>query len=153
MSIMWKYLDKRSATIAALKDYETMRFIIKNTDNEVAAEREKMSAIRSPGYDGMPHAHNPNAQEDRVLNGIQEIDILKERYRQAVEYMDWFQPAWEQLTEDERYVLESFYSDVNCYGSNAAYYIATHFHIEQSSAYKRKNRALDRLTVLLFGRQ
>ena len=152
MSIMWKYLDKRSATIAALKDYETMWFIIKNTDNEVAAEREKMSAIRSLGYDGMPHAHNPNAQEDRVLNGIQEIDILKERYRQAMEYMDWFQPAWEQLTEDERYVLESFYSGVNCYGSNAAYYIASHFGIEQSSAYKRKNRALDRLTVLLFGK-
>lgn len=152
MSIMWKYLDKRSATIAALKDYETMRFIIKNTDHEVAAEREKMSAIRSPGYDGMPHAHNPTSQEDRVLSGIQEIDILKERYRQAVEYMDWFQPAWEQLTEDERYVLETFYSDANCYGSSAAYYIASHFHIEQSSAYKRKNRALDRLTVLLFGK-
>ena len=153
MSIMWKYLDKRSATIAALKDYESMQFIIKNTDNEVAAEREKMSAIRSPGYDGMPHAHNPNAQEDRVLNGIQEIDILKERYRQAMEYMDWFQPAWEQLTDDERYVLDSFYSNENYYGSNAAYYIASHFGIEQSSAYKRKNRALDRLTVLLFGRQ
>ena len=87
-----------------------------------------------------------------ILNGIEEIDILKERYRQAVEYMDWFQPAWDQLTEDERYVLDTFYSDTNCYGSNAAYYIASHFHIEQSSAYKRKNRALDRLTVLLFGK-
>ena len=27
MSIMWKYLDKRSATIAAIKDYESMQFI------------------------------------------------------------------------------------------------------------------------------
>ena len=80
------------------------------------------------------------------------LDLLRERYRQACEYMTWFQPAWEQLTEDERYVLESFYSDINCYGSNAAYYIASHFGIEQSSAYKRKNRALDRLTVLLFGK-
>ena len=152
MSIMWKYLDKRSATIAALKDYGTMRFIINSTDGEVAAERDKMSSLHSSVYDGMPHAHNPNTQEDRVLNSIQEIDILRERYRQAVEYMDWFQPAWEQLTEDERYVLETFYSDANYYGSNAAYYIASHFHIEQSSAYKRKNRALDRLTVLLFGK-
>ena len=112
-----------------------------------------MSALRSPGYDGMPHSRNPNSQEDRVLTGIQEIDILKERYRQAAEYMDWFQPAWDQLTEDERYVLEAFYNDENCYGSCAAYYVAAHFHIEQASAYKRKNRALDRLTVLLFGRQ
>ena len=123
------------------------------TDDEIKSAYEKASCAGSPGWDCMPHAHNPQAGEERILNTIEEIDILKERYRQAVEYMDWFQPAWEQLTEDERYVLESFYSDVNCYGSNAAYYIASHFGIEQSSAYKRKNRALDRLTVLLFGRQ
>ncbi|WP_274939950.1 hypothetical protein [Chordicoccus furentiruminis] len=153
MSIMWKYLDKRSATIAAIKDYESMQFIIKHTDDEIRAERDKMSAVRSPGWDGMPHAHNPNAQEERILNGIEEIDILKERYRQAVEYMDWFKPAWDQLTEDEKYVLETFYGDANSYGSNAVYYIAEYFKIEQTSAYKRKNRALDRLTVLLFGRQ
>ena len=152
MSIMWKYLDKRSATIAALKDYESMQFIIKNTGDEITAERDKMVGVGSPNWDGMPHAHNPNASEDRILNGIEEIDILKERYRQAVEYMEWFQPAWNQLTEDERYVLETFYGDANSYGSNAVYYIASYLKIEQSSAYKRKNRALDRLTVLLFGK-
>ena len=153
MSIMWKYLDKRSATIAALKDYESMQFIIKHTGDEITAERDKMVGVGSSNWDGMPHAHNPNASEDRILNGIEEIDILKERYRQAVEYMEWFQPAWNQLTEEERYVLEAFYGDANSYGSNAVYYIASYFKIEQSSAYKRKNRALDRLTVLLFGKE
>ena len=152
MSIMWRYLDKRSATIAAIKDYENMQFIIKNTSNDITAERDKMVGSSSPDWDGMPHAHNPKAAEDRVINGIEEIDILKERFRQAVEYMDWFQPAWDQLTDDERFVLETFYGDVNSYGSGAVYYIASHFGIEQSSAYKRKNRALDRLTVLLFGK-
>ena len=152
MSIIWKYLDKRSATIAALKDYETMQFIIKNTASEIQAEQEKMTTIRSPSWDGMPRTPNPGATEDRIVNGISEIDILRERYRQAVEYMAWFQPAWDQLTEDEKYCLEVFYVDDNAYGSSAAYYIARHFMIEQSSAYKRKNRALDRLTVLLFGK-
>ena len=102
--------------------------------------------------DGMPHAHNPHAGEERIINGIEEIDILKERYRQAVEYMDWFKPAWEQLSEEERYCLEAFYGDGNAYGSSAAASIAEYFSIEQSSAYKRKNRALDHLTVLLFGK-
>ena len=40
----------------------------------------------------------------------------------------------------------------NTYGSSAAYYIAEYLHVEQATAYKRKNRALDRLTVLLFGK-
>ena len=151
MSIMWKYLDKRSATIAALKDYESMQFIIKNTGEEIRSQQDKMVGVASPIWDDMPHVHNPGATEERIVNGIEEIDILKERYRQAVEYMEWFQPAWDQLTEDERYVLEVFYMDSNSYGSNAVYYVASYFQVEQTTAYKRKNRALDRLTVLLFG--
>ena len=152
MSIMWKYLDKRSATIAAIKDYDAMQFIINNTDDEIKRTYEKMSSVGSPNYEGMPRTHNPNAGEERILNGIAEIDILKERYRQAVEYMEWFKPAWEQLSDDDRYCLETFYGDGNTYGSSAAYYIAEYLHIEQPTAYKRKNRALDRLTVLLFGK-
>ena len=95
---------------------------------------------------------NPKAGEERLISAISEIDILRERYRQAVEYMDWFKPAWEQLTDDERYCLETFYGDGNTYGSSAAYYIAEYLHVEQPTAYKRKNRALDRLTILLFGK-
>ena len=152
MSIMWKYLDKRSATIAAIKDYDAMQFIITSTDDEIKRSYEKMTGVGSPTWDGMPSSHNPHVGEDRILSGIEEIDILKERYRQAVEYMDWFKPAWEQLTEDERYCLETFYGDGNTYGSNAAYYIAEYLNVEQPTAYKRKNRALDRLTVLLFGK-
>ena len=88
MSIMWKYLDKRSATIAAIKDYEAMQFIIDNTDAEIKRAHEKMTSLGSPKWDGMPRTHNPQAGEERILKAIDEIDILKERYRQAVEYMD-----------------------------------------------------------------
>lgn len=152
MSIMWKYLDKRAATIAALKDYGNMKFIIDHTDEQIAAKRDRMVGLASPNMDGMPHAHNPGAAEDRIVSAVDEIDILQERYRQAEEYMAWFKPAWEQLSDDEQYVLECFYGDANTYGGNAVHYVAEYFRIEQTSAYKRKNRALDRLTVLLFGK-
>lgn len=152
MSVIWQYLDKRSATIKALQDLNNMVFIINNTDEEIRNVREQMEGVGGALSDGMPKAHNPQAAEARILTGIEEIDVLKERYRQATEYMEWFRPAWEQLSEDERFVLETFYSESNVYGSNAAYSIAEHFHIDRNAAYKRKNRALDRLTVLLFGK-
>ena len=113
MSIMWKYLDKRSATIAAIKDYDAMQFILSSTGDEIKRTYEKMTGIGSPNYDGMPKACNPQAAEDRIIKNIDEIDIIKERYRQAVEYMDWFKPAWEELTDEERYCLETFYGDNN----------------------------------------
>ena len=87
MSIMWKYLDKRTATIAALKDYKSMQFIIKNSAEEIKGAYEDMAGVTSPKWDGMPKAHNPTAGEDRMLKAIEEIDVLRERYRQAVEFM------------------------------------------------------------------
>lgn len=152
MSIIWKYLDKRAATVAAIKDFSSMQFIIENTDDQIRQEHMKMATVRSPQLDGMPHVHNNNATEERILNGIDEIDVLKERYRQAVEYMDWFLPAWNQLSEDEQYVLESFYS-VDTGITGEVFDICEHYHIERSSAYNRKNRALNHLKTLLFGKE
>ena len=78
--------------------------------------------------------------------------VVKTRIRQAVEYMDWFQPAWDQLTEDDQFVLDCFYRDENTYGSYAADTVASHFGIENASAHRKKRRALDRMTLLLFGK-
>ena len=152
MSIIWKYLDKRSAAVDALKDYGSMKFIIGHTDDEIKRAYEKMEGISSPQLDGMPRSHNPQASEERIVKGIEEIDVLKERYRQALEYMAWFLPAWEELTEDERYVLQTFYGEDNQYGASAIYDICDRFGIERSSAYNRKNRALSHLVTLLFGK-
>lgn len=84
MSIIWKYLDKRSAAVDALKDYGSMKFIIGHTDEEVKSAYEKMGGVSSPQLDGMPRSHNPQASEDRIIKGIDEIDVLKERYQQRV---------------------------------------------------------------------
>ena len=150
MHISWSFLDKRKGAIKAIEAYDSMDFIVKHTDEEIAAVRARMEGIGSPNLDGLPHAHDPQAGEKRILNRIEEIDLLKERYRQAVEYMAWFKPAWEKMSDDERYVLESFCMDGE--ESGAAMAVAEELNIERSSAYNKKNRALDHLTMLLYGK-
>ena len=144
-------MDKRKAAISAIEAFSSMDFIVKHTDEEIQLVRDRMEGVGSPNLDGLPHAHNPQAGEERIIKGIEEIDIIKERYRQAVEYMNWFKPAWEKLTEEERYVLETFYMDSE-HGDNPATQVAANFAIERSSAYNRKNKALERLTTLLYGK-
>ena len=151
MQIAWKYLNKRAAALDALKDYDSMQFILEHTDDDIRAEHEKIESVRSPGFDGMPHVHNPQTGEKRILNGIEEIDVLKERYRQVLEYMAWFQPAWKNLTEDERYVLKAFYLSNGA--DEPVGTVCEHFSIERSSAYNKKNRALKHLALLLYGKQ
>ena len=149
MGIIWQYLDKRGATASALRDYGRMEFIISHTDDEVKAVHEKMGGVSSPRFDGMPHTHNPHAAEDRMAEGMDEISVLRERYREAVEFMAWFKPAWAELTEDERYVLECFYMGADGPAVSA---VCEHFQIERNSAYRRKNRALSKLSVMLYGK-
>ena len=150
MNIVWQYLDKRAAAINALKDYSSMKYIIEHTDEDIATLNEEMSSTASPVLNGMPSTHDPKAGEKRLIACINEIDVLKERYRQALEYMDWFQPAWDALTEDEQYVLKEFYLDDEQKQIDAVYNICDRFNIERSSAYNKKNRALQHLALLLY---
>lgn len=152
MNIVWQYLDKRAAAINALKDYSSMKYIIEHTDEDIATLNEEMSSPASPVINGMPSTHDPKAGEKRLIACINEIDVLKERYRQALEYMDWFQPAWDALTEDEQYVLKEFYLDDEQKQIDSVYNICDHFNIERSSAYNKKNRALQHLALLLYGK-
>ena len=132
MDIIWHYLDKRGADINALKDYGSMQYII-----------DKMSSVGSPVLSDLPTGtHNPQANENRIIAAIDEIDVLKERYRQATQYMDWFKPAWMALSEDERYVLQTFYWNEDERQTDAVYDICDYFSIERSSAYNKKNRAV-----------
>lgn len=151
MHISWNYLDKRKATIDAIESYDDMVFIIDHTDEEIVKLTDRMVGVGSPGMDGLPHAHDPKAGENRLINTIDEIDVLKERYRQAKEYMDWFKPAWEKLAEDERFVLSAcFMEPLN--SEDSMRIVSRHFNIERTSVYMKKKRALDHMTALLYGK-
>ena len=121
MHISWSFLDKRGATAEALRAFNAMDFVMKHAPEKI---REGSDLIA-------------------------EIDVLQERYRQAEEFMAWFKPAWEQLTEDERFVLDIFYMNG---GEYAIEQIMEHFHVVRKTAYNRKNDALNRLTCLLYGK-
>lgn len=151
MTIAWIYLDKRGAAIDALKDYASMEFIIQNQPEELEEVEEGLFTVRSSAPTGMPRAHNPHAGEARLAATLDEIDVLKERYRRALEYMEWFQPAWDTLTDDERFVLTAFYREDESQLDGVAT-VCDKYQIERTSAYKRKNRALARLATLLYGK-
>jgi hypothetical protein len=111
-----------------------------------------MTALPSSVPDGMPRTPDPHAGETRLAASLDEIDVLKERYRRALEYMEWFCPAWDALTDDEQFVLSEFYQDDESTQTDTIGNICDRFHIERTSVYKRKGRALTKLATLLYGK-
>lgn len=153
MNIAWMYLDKRNATINALKDYESMNFLLENAQEEAVLQQDSMTSLGSPTLSDMPKgAPNPHAVENRIVKTLDMINVLNERYQRAVEYMRWFRPAWQVLTEDEQFVLSRFYLDDESRQADSVAEACERFHIERTSVYKKKDRALSHLTLLLYGK-
>ena len=151
MHISWSFLNKREATKEAVRAYNSMKFVVAHGEEEIKEVRSRMGGATTPALDGMPRTHNPQSHENSLLAGIAEIDVLKERYRQALEYMEWFMPALEQLSEDERYVLDVFYMNGEEDGGRIDH-IMEHFKIMRKTAYNRASRSLNHLAMLLYGK-
>lgn len=151
MSIVWLYLDKKAATINALKDYDSMAYIIEHTDEAIDCIRDKMESPKSAVIAETPSAHNPKAGENNLIYCIDEVDVLKERYHQAQEYMEWFSPAWEALTEEEQFILREFFvSDSS--RTEAACNVGERLSLERAQVYRKKDKALAHLSLLLYGK-
>lgn len=152
MNIAWQYLDKRAATVSVLKDYESMKSIAAQAPDELAKLRQQMLRINSPAMSDMPREpFDPHSGESRTARVLDAMDALSAKYEQALSYMAWFQPGWEALTEDERFVLKCFYMKEEQQTDNVSE-ICEVFHIERTSAYKKKDRAVSRLSLMLYGR-
>lgn len=153
MNIAWQYLDKRSATVSALKDYESMKSIAAQAPDELAKLRQQMMRINSPAMSDMPRdPFDPHSGEARTVRTLDALEALSAKYQQALSYMAWFQSAWETLTEDERYVLECFYMKEEQHQADHVSEVCETFHIERTSAYKKKDRAVSRLSLMLYGK-
>lgn len=152
MHVMTKYLDTRKAAICALEDYPLMEQAAgQDTSAEGNQLRADLTSPSSARMTGLPHAKDPHAGERRIAATLDKIDLLAARKQEAQDYLDWFLPAWGSLAEDDRFVLENFFLGEGNQDERVQM-IGDHFHIQRDSVYRRKNRALDRLAVALYGR-
>lgn len=149
--IAWKYINKPSATILVLQDYTTMREIINITPQETKELYDRMFSPGSRTMTGLPASWNPQAGEERMINCLDTLDVIQERYRQAVEYMSWFEPAWATLSDVEQLVLREFYMN-DSLRSGATVRLQERLNFSERQIQRIKEKALRRLSTLLFGK-
>lgn len=148
--IAMTYINKKQATIEAMKDYDNMKHIIDTTRQSVKDEYEDILSISSPQITGMPKSNNARAGEDKLAYGIDKINVMNERYKQAMEYITWFEPAWEILAEEERFILREFYMQGNL-RSGATTRISHRLCYSEAHVERLRGKALKKLTHLLYG--
>ena len=147
--IALKYINKNAATVAAIRDYENMRFVINNTPQEIKDVYNQMTSPRGPKLSGMPSARNHKAGTDKLAAQIDKLDILRERYSQAIEYMTWFEPAWSCMTDADQHILSEFYMTDN-QKSGATYRLMDKLSYSESHIERLRSNALNHLRSLLY---
>jgi len=149
--IAWKYIDKSSATIGAIRDYASMRNIINITPQDIKELYDRMVSPRSGKMSHTPRNYNPGSAEDKLASSLDKLDAMQERYRLAIEYMGWFEPAWGSLTDTEQLVLKEFYMTDNR-KSGATARLEETLNYGHSQIDRLRHKALNRLSILLFGK-
>ena len=66
--------------------------------------------------------------------------------------MEWFKPAWDALTAEEQFILSEFFLRDDINKTEAILNIGDHVHLERAQMYRKKDKAVRRLTFLLYGK-
>jgi len=148
--IATSYVDKRYAARGALRDYQTMLRVIEITPDEVIAAYDSMTAPRTLMRLSVPSSGDPLAGELKMAAVIDDMDIMRERYRTAMEFRAWFEPAWEALSEQERMILREFYM-AGSFKSGATSRLSARLGCSERHVGRLRAKALIRLSLLLYG--
>lgn len=140
----WKYraLDR-------LKAYNLQKTALVSIPEEIAMLESEAQSIRSATADGTPVQGGGSGREDRLLSNIVSREELQRMYDRARKAVNGVDRGLQALTYDERHILEQMYiyrEKGNVYRLMEEYNLA-----EESSLYKKANKALLRFTIAMYG--
>lgn len=134
--------------IEKLKQYEAKKQALRSIPVEISRLESAMKSIRSATADGTPVTGGGSGREDVMLSNIVRQEELGWSLEQAQKWVDLVDAGLDILSEEERLILDRFYIHSE---RGAADRLAGDLHMDVKTVYKRKDDALRRFTVSLYG--
>lgn len=119
------YIDTVGTAAAILRDWQEQHDKLEQLPGKIAELHERRRGVDSQ-------------KKAAAIRG----------FEKAWEYVQDITPAWEHLTDDERFCLTAHYIDEG--RAEGIRRIMEHFHVERTQAYSMSNAALKRFATLLF---
>ena len=110
--------------------------------------RNSISSIRSSTSDGTPVKGSGSGRENMLLNNIVEQEELKKTFLEAKRWVAWMDKGLAVLSKEERLILDRFFIYPE---KGAADLLAGELHVDTKTVYKRKDAAVHKLTLALYG--
>ena len=141
-------LNWKSEAMEKLRLYEVKKRSLQNIPEEIKRLESAMKSIRSATADGTPVSGGGSGREDMMLSNIVQREELERSLDQAKKWVAFVDAGLEILSEEERLILDRFY--INPAKGNVDK-LCWELGLEKSQVYSRKDAALRRFTIALYG--
>ena len=131
-----------------LRLYEAKKLALGSIPEELKTLKADLTAIRGAVMDAAAAPGGGSKREDRLMNNLVRQEELSRNLTQTKRWVARADKALSCLTEEERLVLRRLYI---CPESGAMARLAEELGLEQRTIYRRKDDALKRFTVALYG--
>lgn len=131
-----------------LRKYDAMRTATENIPQELQRLELSARAIRASGVDSPKVCSSRNRREEQLLNNIVHRQELRWALENAKSWVKTTDHALSALSPEDRLVLSRLY----VYPEKGAIdRLCQDLGVEQSSIYRRRDRALRNFTTALYG--
>lgn len=140
--MIWK-----NEAVSRLKAYQSKKLALENIPLEIRQQVLALASIRSADPDSIP-VRGSSTREDAMLNNMVYRSELEDSYLRTKLWVDATDRALGVLTPEERTLLERFFIYAE---PKAADRLAGDLHMDVKTVYRRKDDALRKFTVALYG--
>lgn len=146
------YVDTKASTRNALKVWRVQEWKLTHGKDRLEEIETRLTNTTCHLGSTPVQGSGGNKIESAMTEGIHQKEMAEHGLLKAREYMEWILPCWEQLTEDERYILTERFIDHEEHKDQKEPIrrIMHRYCIEQSEAYNRSREALEHLAKLLY---
>lgn len=131
-----------------LRDYSAKEQSLESVTERITQLNLEMSCVRSATTDGTAVHGGGNGREDALLNNIAERDELERANLSTAEWLEWVNGALIALSDTDKNLLDKFYINRR---KGHVERLCEEMHLEKAQVYRRKEAALRKFTLLLYG--
>ena len=141
-------MNWKNEAMDRLRQYDAMRLAVTNIPQEIKRLEAASVALRGARTDGTPVQSGGRCREEAILDNMMSRQELQWRLEQAESWLCCMDRALGALTGEEKLVLQRFYI---CPEKGSVDRLCSELGLESSSVYRKRDKALRRFTVALYG--
>lgn len=143
-------MNLRAQAIERLCNYELMCVAVKNLQEQIRWLKLQQEGIHGVRTDRVVVQSQPGGREERLLEHIEQRQKLEIALKNTRRWLQITERAIKALSNEEQMILRSFYMQRSSQTMNE---LCQRLKLEKSSIYRKRDRALEKLVLVLYGVQ